>query len=71
MPAICEILPIQFLIQDYDNFEYETWNFAGTLEWAPRDDVDFYFDVVLSDQERRQQSSRIQVSRTARRALTS
>lgn len=57
-----DFLPIQFLIQDYDNYEYETTNFAGTFEWAPNDDVRFYFDAVLNDQERRQESSRIQAS---------
>ena len=57
-----DYLPIQFLIQDYDNFEYETTNIAGSLEWAPNDDLKFYFDTVLNDQERRQESSRIQAS---------
>jgi iron complex outermembrane recepter protein len=57
-----DYLPIQFLIQDYDNFEYETTNFAGTLEWAPNDNLKFYFDTVLNDQERIQESSRIQAS---------
>jgi TonB-dependent receptor len=55
-------LPIQFLVQDYDNYEYETTNIAGTLEWAPNDDTKFYFDAVINDQERRQESSRIQAS---------
>ncbi|NNE59637.1 MAG: TonB-dependent receptor [Woeseia sp.] len=57
-------LPIQFFIQDYDNFEYETTNFAGTLEFEPSglEDVKFYLDVVLNDQDRRQKSSRIQAS---------
>ncbi len=32
-----DFLPIQFLNQDYDNYEYETLNIAGTLEWAPND----------------------------------
>ena len=57
-----DFLPIQFLIQDYDNFEYETINFAGTLEWAPSDTLNFYFDAVVSDQTREQRSSRIQAS---------
>ena len=57
-----DFLPIQFLIQDYDNFEYETTNFAGTLEWAPNDDIKFYLDAVINDQERLQESSRIQAS---------
>ena len=57
-----DFLPIQFLIQDYDNYNYETVNVAGTLEYAPSEDVRFYFDVIYSDQESRQESSRIQAS---------
>ena len=55
-------LPIQFLNQDYDNFEYETTNFAGSFEWAPNENVTLYFDAVINDQERRQESSRVQGS---------
>lgn len=57
-----DFLPIQFLIQDYDNFEYETMNFAGSFEFAPNDNLKFHFDAVINDQERRQESSRIQAS---------
>lgn len=57
-----DFLPIQFFIQDYDNFEYETMNFAGTLEWAASDRVSFYFDAIVTDQERWQESSRVQAS---------
>lgn len=57
-----DFLPIQFLNQDYDNFEYETTNFAGTLEWQPNDTVRLFFDAVINDQERRQESSRVQAS---------
>ena len=57
-----DYLPIQFFVQDYDNFEYETTNFAGSFEWAPNNSVKLYFDAVLNDQERRQESSRIQAS---------
>lgn len=57
-----DFLPIQFLNQDYDNYEYETTNFAGTFEFAPNDNTKFYFDMVLNDQDRREESSRIQAS---------
>lgn len=57
-----DFLPIQFFIQDYDNYEYETVNFAGTLEWEPTDNVKLFFDAVINDQERREESSRIQAS---------
>ena len=57
-----DFLPIQFLNQDYDNYEYETVNLAGTIEWAPNDHTKLFFDAVINDQERRQESSRVQAS---------
>ena len=57
-----DFLPIQFLLQDYDNFEYETLNIAGSVEWAPNDDLKLYFDTVINNQDRQQESSRIQAS---------
>ena len=55
-------LGIQFLNQELENFEYRTYNFAGTLEWAPSDNVKLYFDAIYNDQQRRQDSSRVQGS---------
>ncbi len=55
-------LGIQFLNQETENFEFETINFSGTLEWAPSDNVSFYFDTIINDQTRTQDSSRIQGS---------
>ena len=55
-------LPIQFFVQDYDNFEYETKNLVGTIEWAPNDNTKFFFDAIINDQERLQESSRVQAS---------
>lgn len=55
-------LPIQFLQQDYDNYEYETKNVSGSFEWAPNESVKLYFDAVVNDQERRQESYRLQAS---------
>lgn len=57
-----DFIGIQFLNQELENFEYETINVAGTLEWAPSDSVRVYFDAIYNDQERRQDSSRIQAS---------
>ncbi len=57
-----DFLPIQFFVQDYDNYEYESVNIAGSIEWAPQDELKLYFDVIYNDQERRQESSRIQAS---------
>jgi iron complex outermembrane recepter protein len=55
-------LGIQFLNQELENFEYETVNLAGSLEYAPSDKLTFYFDTIFNDQERRQDSSRVQAS---------
>jgi len=57
-----DFLGIQFLNQELENFEYETINFAGSLEWAPAQDLKFYFDAIVNSQERRQDSSRVQGS---------
>lgn len=57
-----DFVGIQFLNQELENFEYETINFAGMLEWAPNDNLKFYFDTIYNDQERRQDSSRVQGS---------
>jgi TonB-dependent receptor len=55
-------LGVQFLNQVQVNQEYETTNLAGSFEYAPNDDVKFYFDAVINNQERRQESSRVQFS---------
>lgn len=55
-------LRIQFFNQDHDNFEYETKNFSGSAEWKPNDDLKFYLDVTLNDQQRAEQSSSAQIS---------
>ena len=57
-----DFLGIQFLNQELENFEYETINFAGSLEWAPADNFTLFFDAFYNDQERRQDSSRVQGS---------
>ena len=57
-----DFLGIQFLNQESENFEYETTNISTTFEYAPNDDTRVYLDVVLTDQERRQDSTRVQAS---------
>ena len=57
-----DYLPPQFFVQDYDNYETETKNYAGSFEWAPNDYVKVYFDAVINDAERNQESSRVQAS---------
>lgn len=55
-------LRAQFFDQDNDNFEYETLNFVGSLEWKPADNLRFYFDGIYNDQTRAQESTRVQIS---------
>ncbi|MCK0127354.1 TonB-dependent receptor [Erythrobacter sp. F6033] len=55
-------LGIQFLNQELENFEYETINFAGSIEYAPNDNLMFFFDTIYNDQTRTQDSSRVQGS---------
>ena len=58
-------LRIQFLQQGLENYEYETYNGTAALEWKPNDDLKFYFDATLNNQQRGQQSHRVQISGTA------
>lgn len=58
-------LRIQFLDQELENFEYETKNLTTGLEWEPNDNLKFYFDATLNDQQRAQESTRVQVSGVA------
>jgi len=53
---------IQFLVQEQENFDYETTNLAATFEWAPNDDLKFHVDAIVNSQERSQDSYRIQAS---------
>ncbi len=57
-----EWLAIQFLVQEQENFDYETTNLATTLEWAPNDSLKFTFDAIINEQERSQDSYRLQAS---------
>ncbi|MEM9401321.1 MAG: TonB-dependent receptor [Pseudomonadota bacterium] len=57
-----EFLGIQFLVQEQENFDYETTNIATTFEWAPNDNLKFNFDAIINDQERSQDSYRLQAS---------
>lgn len=57
-----DFLGIQFLNQELENFEYETTNISSTFEFAPNENSRVYLDVVLTDQERRQDSTRVQGS---------
>ncbi|MEO1079873.1 MAG: TonB-dependent receptor [Pseudomonadota bacterium] len=57
-----EFLGIQFLVQEQENFDYETTNLATTFEWAPNDRLKFNFDAIINDQERSQDSYRLQAS---------
>ena len=57
-----EFLAIQFLVQEQENYSYETTNLATTLEWAPNDTLKFHFDAIINEQQRAQRSYRFQAS---------
>ncbi len=53
---------IQFLVQEQENFDYETLNLASSLEWAPNNELKFHFDAIINEQTRTQDSYRLQAS---------
>lgn len=55
-------LRIQFLDQDRDQFEFETFNLSGAVEWKPTDNLKFYFDGIFNDQQRSAEGTRVQFS---------
>ena len=57
-----EFLGIQFLVQEQENYDYDTVNLASTFEWAPSDSLNFHADIVINEQERSQDSYRLQAS---------
>ncbi|WP_379551518.1 TonB-dependent receptor [Qipengyuania sp. DGS5-3] len=57
-----DFLGIQFLNQELENFEFETINIAGSFEWEAAPGFTFFVDGFYNDQERRQDSSRVQGS---------
>ena len=57
-----EFLGIQFLVQEQENDDYETTNLAATFEWQPNDNLKLSFDAIINEQERSQDSYRIQAS---------
>ena len=57
-----QFLRIQFFDQRQDIFALETLNLAGTLEWAPTDNLKFYFDGIYNDQTVNSEGSQVQLS---------
>lgn len=57
-----DFLGIQFLNQEFENFEFETLNIAGSIEARPTNNLKLYIDAIITDQERRQDSTRVQGS---------
>ena len=57
-----QFLRIQFFDQRQDIFALETLNLAGTLEWAPSDNLKFYFDGIYNDQTVNSEGSQVQLS---------
>ncbi|MEP6342186.1 MAG: TonB-dependent receptor [Maricaulaceae bacterium] len=57
-----QFLRIQFFDQRQDIFALETLNLAGTLEWAPSENLSFYFDGIYNDQTVNSEGSQVQLS---------
>lgn len=57
-----DFLGIQFLNQEFENFEFDTLNFAGSVEGQFNNNLKLFGDFVITDQERRQDSTRVQGS---------
>ena len=57
-----EFLGIQFLLQEQENDEFETFNIAGTFEWAPNDNLTLFLDAFINDQQRSRDQYRLQAS---------
>lgn len=57
-----DFLGIQFLNQELENFEFETLNIAGSIEARASNNLTLFGDVIYTDQERRQDSTRVQGS---------
>ena len=62
LPDGSQFQGIQFLVQEQENNDYETTNIATTFEFAPNDNLKFYFDAIINKQERSQDAYRIQAS---------
>jgi len=57
-----QFLGIQFLLQEQENDDFETFNIASTLEWEPTEELNLYFDAFVNDQERSRDQYRLQAS---------
>ena len=57
-----DFLGIQFLNQELENFEFETLNLAGSVEARPTQNLKLFVDAIYTDQQRRQDSTRVQGS---------
>jgi len=53
---------IQYLTSPFQQKEYTTTNFTGSLEWEPSDNLKFYADATVNDQEILQSTSNLQGS---------
>ncbi|MDT0596453.1 TonB-dependent receptor [Glaciecola petra] len=60
--GVPEFQGIQFLVQEQENNDYETVNLSTTFEFAPTDNMKFHFDAIINQQERSQDSYRLQAS---------
>lgn len=55
-------LRIQFLQQGQKSYKYKTYNGTASIAWKPADNLKFYFDSTINNQQRAQRSYRVQLS---------
>jgi len=57
-----DFLGIQFLNQELENFEFDNLNLVGSIEAKVSPNLKLFFDGIFTDQERRNDSTRVQGS---------
>jgi len=65
-PGATHFLGVQFLNQVQRTQDFETINFAGSLEYRPVPSLTLFADAIYNDQERRLSGSRVQASTVSR-----
>ena len=53
---------VQFLVQEQENDDYETYNIASTVEWAPNEELKLSASAIINNQERSRDQYRLQAS---------
>ena len=57
-----QFLGIQFLLQETENDDFETINLSTSFEYEPNENLTFFVDAIINEQERSRDQVRIQAS---------